>query len=77
MRQEKLYEGKKNMTTVTDELLTRKDVSRIFKVSILSVIRWEAAGRLPAIRLGAGTVRYQRSAVEKLIQDSITPNGAA
>lgn len=71
MRNEKLHEGIRAMSTVVEELLTRKDVSRIFKVSILSVIRWEAAGRLKAVRLGAGTVRYQRSAVEKLIQDSI------
>jgi hypothetical protein len=72
MRNEKLYLGAQNMSTVTDELLTRKDVSRIFKVSIPSVIRWEAAGRLPAVRFGAGTVRYQRSAVEDLIANSLS-----
>lgn len=77
MRSEKLYHGKESMQTISTDLLIRRDVAKLFQVSILSVIRWEAAGRLPAIRLGAGTVRYQRSAVEKLIQDSITPNGAA
>jgi len=72
MRAEKLYEGKKNMTTVTSEFLTRKQVADLFQVSQLTVIRLERAGKLQAMRLGAGSVRYQRSAVEKLIQESVS-----
>ena len=74
MHNEKLYEGVKNMPTVTDELLTRKDVCRIFKISLQSVIRLENSGKLPAVRLGAGSVRYRRSDVEKFITDSISLN---
>lgn len=73
MYNEKIHEGLKNLpSTMPDELLTRKDVCRIFKISLQSVIRMEQAGRLPAVRLGAASVRYQRSAVAKFIQDSIT-----
>lgn len=74
MRSEKLFHGITAMPTITDELLTRQDVARLFKVSPLTVIRLEAAGKLPAVRIGAGSVRYRKSDVEKLIQDSITPN---
>jgi hypothetical protein len=33
MRDEKLHQGVKNMPTVTDELLTRKDIARLFQIS--------------------------------------------
>ena len=49
------------------ELLTRKDVAELFQVSTLTIIRLENDGKLPAIRLGAGTVRYRRADVEALI----------
>jgi len=49
------------------ELLTRKDVAELFQVSTLTVIRLENDGKLPAIRLGAGSVRYRKSDVEALI----------
>jgi len=62
------------MTTIAKELLTRKDVAALCQVSPLTIIRWEASGRLPAIRLGAGTVRYRKSDVEALIASSLTPN---
>jgi excisionase family DNA binding protein len=55
------------MSTITEEFLTRKDVAKLFQVSTLTVIRLEAAGKLPAVRLGAGTVRYRRSDIERFI----------
>jgi predicted DNA-binding transcriptional regulator AlpA len=72
MRNFNLHHGAKTMPTVTTELLTRADVAKLFQVCQASVIRWEAAGRLQAVRIGAGSVRYRRSDVEKLIQDSVT-----
>ena len=54
--------------TITKELLTRKDIAEIFQVSPLTVIRWEQSGKLPAIRLGAGSVRYRRADVENFLQ---------
>ena len=50
--------------TITKELLTRKDIAELCQVSPLTVIRWEQCGKLPAIRLGSGSVRYKRSDVE-------------
>ena len=51
------------------ELLTRKDVAELFQVSTLTIIRLENDGKLPAIRLGAGTVRYRKGDVEKFLQE--------
>jgi excisionase family DNA binding protein len=68
MRNEKLKFGARTMPTITDELLTRKQVAAIFQVSPLTVIRLENDGKLPAIRLGAGSVRYHKSDVENFIR---------
>ena len=59
------------MSTITEELLTRKDVAKLFQVSTLTVIRLEAAGKLPAVRLGAGTVRYRKSDIERFIANPL------
>jgi predicted DNA-binding transcriptional regulator AlpA len=69
MRLEKIKTGVRNMPTITETLLTRKQVAAIFQMSKLSVIRLEAGGKLPAIRLGAGSVRYRRSDIEKFLQE--------
>ena len=55
------------MPTITDELLTRKDLMQLFKVSQPTVLRLEASGKLPAVRIGAGTVRYRRTDVEAFL----------
>ena len=55
------------MTTITDELLTRADLQKLFKVSQPTIIRLEASGKLPAIRIGAGTVRYRRADIEAFL----------
>jgi predicted DNA-binding transcriptional regulator AlpA len=72
MRNEKLDLCIAAMPTVTKELLTRKQIAGLFQISTQTIIRWENVGKLPALRLGAGSVRYLRSDVEKLIQDSVT-----
>lgn len=77
MRQERIYTGVKNMSTVTEQLLTRKQIAALFQVSPLTVIRLEQAGKLPAIRLGAGSVRYRKSDVERFVTESITPKAQA
>lgn len=56
------------MSTVTDELLTYRQVARIFAVSTLTVRRWAQAGELPSLRLGAGTIRFRRSDVNAFIE---------
>jgi len=59
----------KNQIAV-EPLLTRKDVMRMLQVSLPTVIRLEAHGKLPALRLGAGSVRYRREDVQKFIAAS-------
>jgi excisionase family DNA binding protein len=72
MRNEALHRGVTNMHTITSELMTRKDVCQLFKVSLPTVLRLEAAGKLTPVRLGAGSVRHRKSDVEKFITESIT-----
>ena len=55
------------MNTITEELMTRGDVAKLFKVSRLTVIRMEKAGKLPALRIGAGSVRYRKADVEAFL----------
>ena len=76
MQNEKLYAGITAMPTITDELLTRADVARICKCSVLTVIRLEQAGKLEVLRLGAGSVRIRRSSLEKFLNESITKGKA-
>lgn len=56
------------MTNITAEFLTRREVADIFRVSQHSIIRWERDGRLPAVRLGAGSVRYRRADVQAFLE---------
>jgi excisionase family DNA binding protein len=69
MRAEKIHKGIENMPTITESLLTRKQVAAIFQVSPPTIIRLENERKLPAVRLGAGSVRYRREDVEKFISD--------
>jgi excisionase family DNA binding protein len=73
MRNEKLYLGVKHMLGFlpNEALLTRKQVAALFCVSTQTIIRLQIAGKLPAVRIGAASVRYKRSDVEKLIADSM------
>jgi excisionase family DNA binding protein len=54
------------------QLLTRKQVAEIFQISPITVIRLEASGKLPAVRIGAGSVRYRFEDVAAFIDKSIT-----
>jgi excisionase family DNA binding protein len=73
MRNFNLHEGAINMSTTRDEFFSRRDLMQIFKVSEPTIIRWEQAGKLPALRLGS-RVRYRRVDVEAFIT---TAQGAA
>lgn len=52
----------------TQQTLTRREVASTFKVSQKTVERWEKAGILPAVRIGA-SVRYRVEDVETLRKD--------
>lgn len=54
------------MHTITDELLTRADLMKLFKVSQPTVLRLEAAGKLQPIRIGS-RVRFKRADVEAFL----------
>jgi len=74
MRAEKLHKGAKHMTTQfseSNQLLSRAQVAEIFGVSRMTVIRLEAEGKLTAVRLGAGTVRYKHTDVRAFIEKSM------
>lgn len=60
------------MPAVTDQLLNRKQVAQIFGVSPITIIRLQESGKLPAVRIGAGSIRYRKSDVEQFISQSIT-----
>ena len=49
------------------ELLTRREVAGICKVSLRTVTRWLQKGNLPAVRLGRN-VRIRRDDLERFIQ---------
>jgi excisionase family DNA binding protein len=71
MRSEALHRGAIKMPQVTSELMTRKQVAQLFQVSPLTIIRLEQAGKLPAVRLGAGSIRYRHADVLNFIAKSI------
>jgi excisionase family DNA binding protein len=71
-KQTQLWVARADDVPVPDELLTRADVARICKVSPLTIIRLEQAGKLEVLRLGAGSVRIRRSSLEKFLTESIT-----
>jgi len=73
MYSEKLHHGAKHMPTITEALLTRKQVAALFQISTLTVIRMEQAGKLKPVKLGAGSIRHRRADVEQFITESITP----
>lgn len=54
------------MPTITDELLTRADLMKLFKVSQPTILRLEAAGKLTPIRIGS-RVRFKRTDVEAFL----------
>jgi excisionase family DNA binding protein len=54
-------------------LLTRKQVAEYLKVSYLTVYRWEQAGKLPALRIGAGSIRYRHADVDQFITAAVRP----
>jgi excisionase family DNA binding protein len=71
MRLEHIKTAQRNLMTITNELLTRKDVSKLFQISTMTVIRLEEDGKLPAVRIGT-RVRYKRADVEALISAGAT-----
>jgi transposase len=50
------------------DLMTRRQVARLFGVTSAAVATWARRGRLPEVRNEAGRPRYRRADVEELRQ---------
>ena len=53
--------------TETPELLPIGAVAREFNVSVRTIRRWEAAGKISAIRLPGGHRRFHRADIDALL----------
>jgi len=57
------------MPAITDDdedLMTRRQVARIFRVTSSTVATWARRGRLPEVRNADDRPRYRRAAVDEL-----------
>lgn len=51
-------------------LLDRKDICKLLGVHKATIKRWEAEGKLKAVRLSARTLRYRREEIERLLREA-------
>ena len=51
-----------------EDLMTRKQVAYLFRVTSAAVAVWARHGRLPEVRTDAGKPRYRRADVEALMR---------
>jgi predicted site-specific integrase-resolvase len=51
-----------------DDLMTRRQVAYVFRVTSSAVAVWARRGRLPELRNEAGRPRYRRADVEALMR---------
>ncbi|HLM87711.1 MAG TPA: MerR family transcriptional regulator [Streptosporangiaceae bacterium] len=51
-----------------EELMTRRQVAYLFRVTSAAVAIWARRGRLPEVRTETGKPRYRRADVEALMQ---------
>jgi len=55
---------------MSDELMTAREVREHLRVSRTTVYRLVKAGRLAALHIGSRVVRYARSDVDRMIEES-------
>jgi MerR HTH family regulatory protein len=53
---------------MSEDLMTRRQVASMFRVTSAAVATWARRGRLPEIRNEAGRPRYRRADVEALFR---------
>ncbi len=56
---------------VDEDLMTRRQVASLFKVTSAAVAAWARRGRLPEVRNEAGRPRYRRADVEALFRSGV------
>jgi excisionase family DNA binding protein len=55
-------------TAVIGRLLTAREVAELLGVSAETVLRWHRAGKLPAIPLPSGAIRFREDALEAWLE---------
>jgi hypothetical protein len=54
-----------------EDLMTRRQVESLFRVTSAAVAKWAQRGRLPEVRNEAGRPRYRRADVEALFLSGV------
>ena len=54
-----------------EDLMTRRQVASLFRVTSAAVASWARRGRLPEVRNEAGRPRYRREDVEALFRSGV------
>lgn len=63
---------------MTDRLLTAREVADWFGCSPETILRWSRAGKLPAIPLPSGAIRFRESEIEAQLESwATTERGSA
>ena len=62
---------------MSGRLLTAREVASVLAVSTETVLRWTRAGKLPAIRLPGGAIRFREAEVEAWLEEKATPGRGA
>ena len=57
-------------------LLTARQVAELLGVSTESVLRWTRSGKLPAIRLPGGAIRFRDDELDAWLRERATPRDA-
>ena len=58
---------------IDEDLMTRRQVAYLFRVTSAAVATWARRGRLPEVRNQAGRPRYRRADVEALRRSGLGP----
>jgi len=58
-----------NNLQIESNLLTRKEVCKILRVSYPTLKRWADSGVISSIKIG-GTVRYEKAEIQRLLTNS-------
>ena len=59
-----------------EDLMTRRQVASLFRVTSAAVASWARRGRLPEVRNEAGRPRYRRADVEALFRSGVAAEDA-
>ena len=54
-----------------EDLMTRRQVASLFRVTSAAVASWARRGRLPEVRNEVGKPRYRRADVEELFRSGV------